>query len=593
MANCSYDGIGNVPADGKKITAFRSRTISGCRIQANDVTVNDLEVKIALRAKEFIDKFNVKYYGAVGDGVTDDAAAIQETIEAAAANGGGCVFLPIGSYLVSTSIILRSGVWLQGCGWSTSVVYGTRIVAGGDFPVVRTDPTISVATILTSSGVEKMTLYGFGKDNLNSHGLLLNWTNRVYIYQVRCHACRHAFDISNSFKTWLMDSHADGGLGSGPDQNYIGLYTGELADIFPTINNNALNVDNCNFYFTANTGIRLLSTMGTIITSTECGGNGLHGLHIGPVTTPTPQGQPLQFLHVDNCLFDSVPGWGILWERGVSAIGGTGNAAFSNIWCGNGALGGIRLSEVQNVSFTGSIIQNVGTGFQLEDCQHINITGLNLKDYDREATGNIGVQPIDTTDCCITNVIIDSPGSVGARYAEFGTTARIYLSNNDFGAPTLLANNNTSYNNFDTVTSNPYGAYTSTSGYRMAVNNLTDGFFVSTNALNNTAWRQMYVTSVESLTSASTTINVDQIVSNMDASGGAVALTLPDGVIAGTMKVLIRTDASGNTCVVTGTFDSGLTTATFPPATAYSALTIFWNGSTWVVSGNQKTVVVA
>jgi len=42
--------------------------------------------------------FNVKNYGATGDGTTDDAAAIQAAINAASSAGGGIVFFPQGVY---------------------------------------------------------------------------------------------------------------------------------------------------------------------------------------------------------------------------------------------------------------------------------------------------------------------------------------------------------------------------------------------------------------------------------------------------------------------------------------------------------------
>ncbi|WP_426153562.1 glycosyl hydrolase family 28-related protein, partial [Pseudomonas sp. DC3000-4b1] len=45
--------------------------------------------------------FNVKDFGAVGDGVTDDTAAMQKAIDAASAAGGGTVFVPSGTYIVS------------------------------------------------------------------------------------------------------------------------------------------------------------------------------------------------------------------------------------------------------------------------------------------------------------------------------------------------------------------------------------------------------------------------------------------------------------------------------------------------------------
>lgn len=44
---------------------------------------------------------DVRAYGATGDGVTDDTAAIQATIDAAYTAGGGVVFFPAGTYLVS------------------------------------------------------------------------------------------------------------------------------------------------------------------------------------------------------------------------------------------------------------------------------------------------------------------------------------------------------------------------------------------------------------------------------------------------------------------------------------------------------------
>lgn len=45
---------------------------------------------------------SVKSYGATGDGVTDDTVAIQATITAVSAAGGGTIYMPNGTYLVST-----------------------------------------------------------------------------------------------------------------------------------------------------------------------------------------------------------------------------------------------------------------------------------------------------------------------------------------------------------------------------------------------------------------------------------------------------------------------------------------------------------
>jgi polygalacturonase len=56
--------------------------------------------------------FDVRAFGATGDGKTLDTAAINKTIDAAAAAGGGIVRFPAGNYL-SYSIHLKSNVTLQ------------------------------------------------------------------------------------------------------------------------------------------------------------------------------------------------------------------------------------------------------------------------------------------------------------------------------------------------------------------------------------------------------------------------------------------------------------------------------------------------
>lgn len=54
--------------------------------------------------------FNVLDYGAVGDGLTNDAAAIQKAIDACGAAGGGRVLLPSGKTYSSGPLLLKSHV---------------------------------------------------------------------------------------------------------------------------------------------------------------------------------------------------------------------------------------------------------------------------------------------------------------------------------------------------------------------------------------------------------------------------------------------------------------------------------------------------
>ena len=53
--------------------------------------------------------FNVRDYGAKGDGTSKDTAAVQKAVDAASGAGGGEVLLPKGTYLCG-SVFLKSGV---------------------------------------------------------------------------------------------------------------------------------------------------------------------------------------------------------------------------------------------------------------------------------------------------------------------------------------------------------------------------------------------------------------------------------------------------------------------------------------------------
>ena len=85
--------------------------------------------------------FNVLDFGAVGDGVEDDTAAIQQALDAAVAfrgaartGRGGVAYVPTGHYLVTRPLVCKSDVTLRGEGMRVSQIRG-------DFegPVVTTE----------------------------------------------------------------------------------------------------------------------------------------------------------------------------------------------------------------------------------------------------------------------------------------------------------------------------------------------------------------------------------------------------------------------------------------------------------------------
>lgn len=88
--------------------------------QARDISYRFAPSRTPARTgpSDFYDVMAPPYSGQA-DGLTDDTASIQEALNAAAANGGGTVYLPSGTYLVSTHLLVPSGVELRGA-------YGNR-----------------------------------------------------------------------------------------------------------------------------------------------------------------------------------------------------------------------------------------------------------------------------------------------------------------------------------------------------------------------------------------------------------------------------------------------------------------------------------
>lgn len=78
--------------------------------------------------RTFDGEYNVMAYGAKGDGVTDDSAAIQRALDAAFNAGGGIVNIPEGNYLlVAAGVYVRTNVHIR-CSSRAKIIKGADVV---------------------------------------------------------------------------------------------------------------------------------------------------------------------------------------------------------------------------------------------------------------------------------------------------------------------------------------------------------------------------------------------------------------------------------------------------------------------------------
>jgi hypothetical protein len=111
--------------------------------------------------------FPVEWFGARGDGVTDDTAAIQDAINGAAAAGGGSVVLKVARYFTTGTLQVPANVVLCGA------IEGPFDVAAGVNPALT---TIAPTLLVTNTATPFITLQAPGTGVTD---LLFHYPNQV------------------------------------------------------------------------------------------------------------------------------------------------------------------------------------------------------------------------------------------------------------------------------------------------------------------------------------------------------------------------------------------------------------------------------
>lgn len=331
------------------------------------------------------DVFNVKLYGAVGDAVTNDTAAIQAAIDACILSGGGNVEFPTGLYVVIDGLTIDlSGttgdiqVGLVGAGKHNARII-SRSTGTTDCLTINGWNTAARSFYIQNLGFSKST--GTGRHGILAKNCARGEINNCYIYGFSAGAgvkfdadTNKNSDFNKIVSTyigacqdgaWFDYSGASGGYCDAHMISDSSIVSNSQYDIRMTNTGGAAG--KANAHFVDNTWVQCLST-------------GVHGLYID---------NDVSAVKVSNTNFDGQPattcitiaaGSTYTLLSNIAVDGGyvdnSGNAQLNN--CHFTATG---FGSIENRSKTVGLIPSAAPSSPLEGMVYYDTTANKLKVY--------------------------------------------------------------------------------------------------------------------------------------------------------------------------------------------------------------------
>ncbi|MES2431403.1 MAG: glycosyl hydrolase family 28 protein [Bacteroidota bacterium] len=191
------------------------------------------------------DTFNIVDYGAIADGYTLNSKSINRTIDSCAANGGGTVLIPRGSWLTGP-IVMKSNINLH-------VAEGALVIFSPDFNqyplVVSSFEGVDAARCqspITAENLQNIAITGKGIMNGNGYYWRPLKKSKMSDGEWKNHISKYGGVLTEDKKTWYSSTKALKGLAD----NNIGKLKGgkqlkDFEDVKDFLRPNMIRIANC------------------------------------------------------------------------------------------------------------------------------------------------------------------------------------------------------------------------------------------------------------------------------------------------------------------------------------------------------------
>ncbi len=359
--------------------------------------------------------FNVKDYGAKGDGVANDTSAIQAAVNAAHAAGGGQVYIPAGTYIVTGDGTASHGAIML---YDNITVYGDGM--GATTVKLADNYNHSLSGIFRDQA-------GVQNHDIGMHDLTVDG-NR-------------ANQSSGKIDGWF-NGVTPGGPGTDTNitLDHVEIKNCSGYGFDPHEETTNLSITNCVSHGNGLDGFTLDFQIGAHLSNDTAYGNGRHGFNI--VTSSHDD-------TLTNCTAYGNGGEGIMVQRGSDNIPVPQNITINGGSVYANALDGVQINKANTVTLNGVSIHDNGqqgvhimgsTGSIIEnshifdDSQKKNGEYAEIRVESYNDTTGVSGQIYTTTGTQITNNTIDDFGPVRAgasvEEAADGSTDNTTVSDN-------------------------------------------------------------------------------------------------------------------------------------------------------------------